>query len=140
MRSHRGEKKGGSPVHILVLVRVDGSTVLRPAHGGFGDAGGLAGQGGLNVDCDRHIVAALSDGRRDWKRRASNISSVWSGVGQQKGKKNKQTYFNTGTIYIFFTRPPTVYLQIHPFLLRPSLIGRHAQVSAGVGHLSRVDV
>lgn len=70
------ERKTGSPVHILVLVCVDGSTILRPADGGFGDAGGLAGQGGLNVDCDSHIVAAVSDGRRDWERRANNISSV----------------------------------------------------------------
>lgn len=75
-RSSREERKTGSPVHILVLVRVDDSTVLRPADGGSGDAGGLAGQGGLNVDCDGHIVAALSDGRRDWERRANNISSV----------------------------------------------------------------
>lgn len=40
----------------------------------------------------------------------------------------------------FFTGTPTVDLQIHPFLLRPGLIGRHAQVPASVSHLSRVDV
>lgn len=55
------------PVHILILVSVDGSTIFHPADGGFGNAGGLAGQGGLNVDCNRHIVTAVSDGRRNWR-------------------------------------------------------------------------
>lgn len=73
------------PVHVLVLIRVDSPTVLPPAHGGFGDPGGLAGQGGLNVDCDRHIVTALSDGWRDWKRRDNHISSL----GEQVIKKRE---------------------------------------------------
>lgn len=79
------------PVHILVLIRVDGSTVLPPADGGFGDAGGLAGQGGLNVDCDRHIVAALSDGWRDLKRRDDHISSV-GGQGIKKSPKKYRLF------------------------------------------------
>lgn len=41
-------------------------------------------------------------------------------------------------IHLFFT--PTIDLQIHPLLLRPGLIGRHAEVPAGVSHLGRVDV
>lgn len=79
-----GREKLDRPVHVLVLIRVDGSTVLRPADGGFGDAGGLAGQGGLNVDCDRHIVAALSDGWRHWRRRDDRITSV-GGPKKKKG-------------------------------------------------------
>lgn len=79
-----GREKLDRPVHVLVLIRVDGSAVLRPADGGFGDAGGLAGQGGLNVDCDRHIVAALSDGWRHWRRRDDRITSV----GGPKKKKD----------------------------------------------------
>lgn len=38
------------------------------------------------------------------------------------------------------TVPPTIYLQINFLALCPSLICRHAQIPASVGHLSRVDV
>lgn len=53
------------PVHILVLVSVDGSTIFLPADSGFGYAGGVAGQGGLNVDCDCYIGATVSNRRRN---------------------------------------------------------------------------
>jgi len=53
------------PVQVLVLVGVEGSSVLPPADGGFGNAGGLAGQRGLNVDRDRDVGAAVGDGRSD---------------------------------------------------------------------------
>lgn len=52
------------PVHILILVSIDGLTIFHPTDSGFGYAGGLAGQSGLNVDSNRHINAAVSDGRR----------------------------------------------------------------------------
>lgn len=61
-------REGGNldqPVHILVLVSIDGSTIFHPTDGGFGYASGLTGQGGLNVDCNCHIGASISDGRRD---------------------------------------------------------------------------
>lgn len=121
------------PVHILVLVSVEGSPIFHPADGGFGYTGGLAGQGGLNVDCDCHVGAAVSDGRRDWKRRT---------------KDHKITGWLCSwvieSIHVFCmhisTVPPTIYLQIHSLALRSSLICCHAQVAASVGHLSRVDV
>ena len=52
------------PVHILILVSIDGLAIFPPAHSGFGYASGLAGQSGLNVDSNRHINAAVGDGWR----------------------------------------------------------------------------
>ena len=68
MRKQRGRKNLDQPVHILVLVGVHGSTILRPADRGFGDAAGLTGQSGLHVDCDRDVGASLSDRRRHWNK------------------------------------------------------------------------
>lgn len=52
------------PVHILVLVSTDDSTIFCPADRGFRYTSGLAGQSGLNVDCNRQVCAAIGDGRR----------------------------------------------------------------------------
>lgn len=55
------------PVHILILVSIDDSTIFLPRHSGLGYAWGLAGQSGLNIDRNRHIQTTVRDGRRDWK-------------------------------------------------------------------------
>lgn len=54
------------PVHILILVSIDDSTVFQPCHSGLGCARGLAGQRGLNIDCNHHIQRTIRDGRRDY--------------------------------------------------------------------------
>lgn len=64
-QENRERENLNQPVHILILVSIDGSTIFQPADGGFGYAGGLAGQSGLNVDCNRHIDTAIGDGRGD---------------------------------------------------------------------------
>ncbi len=64
-RENRERENLDQPVHVLVLVSIDGSTVFHPADCGFWYASGLAGQGGLNVDCDCHIGAAISNRRRN---------------------------------------------------------------------------
>lgn len=64
---HEKTESLDEPVHILILVSVDDSTVFHPCHSGLGDARGLAGQRGLNIDCNSHIQTSIRDGRRHCK-------------------------------------------------------------------------
>lgn len=64
LRNREGENLD-QPVHILVLVSIDDSTIFHPADRGFRNTSGLTRQCGLNVDCNCYICVSVSDGRRD---------------------------------------------------------------------------
>lgn len=66
----RGE--GGNlaePVHILVLVSVKSLRVFGPADGWLGDAGGLTGEGRLDVHCHSDVSRTLGDRGRHWSNK-----------------------------------------------------------------------
>lgn len=116
---NRERENLNQPVHILILVSIDDSTIFQPADGRFGYARGLAGQSGLNVDCNRHIDAAIGDGRGDWKMRTRKLVGAW-GAWQNLSASKAHLYSSTHRILV----DPPSYVASLPDLLPCTGIGQ----------------